>query len=89
MQRIKQATHTIKKSFDKSAIEGYLKDFRKMSAAVMRLNVRMLKGLRGKPFEEARLMAERVFLEELMPLEDVREGIASFMEKRRPVWQNR
>ena len=37
----------------------------------------------------ARREAEKVFLEELMPSEDVREGIASFFEKRKPVWKNR
>ncbi len=71
------------------ALEKVLDDFRKASPLVMRMNVRMLKRLRGRPFEEARLEAEKVFLEELMVTEDVREGIASFMEKRRPEWKNR
>jgi len=71
------------------ALEETLKHFRKMSPLVMRLNVRTLKRLRGKPFEEARLEAEKVFLEELMATEDVNEGIASFFEKRRPQWKNR
>jgi hypothetical protein len=30
-----------------------------------------------------------VFLDELMATDDVREGIASFFEKRPPVWKNR
>jgi cyclohexa-1,5-dienecarbonyl-CoA hydratase len=55
----------------------------------MRMNVRLTRQLQGGPFEEARLTAERVFLSELMALDDVREGIASFYEKRRPVWKNR
>ena len=71
------------------AVEKVLDDFRKASPLVMRMNVRMLKRLRGRPFEEARLEAEKVFLEELMATEDVREGIASFQEKRAPEWKNR
>lgn len=71
------------------ALESVLNDFRKASPVVMRLNVRMLKKLRGRPFEDARVEAERVFLDELMQCEDVQEGIASFKEKRRPVWKNR
>ncbi len=71
------------------AVERVLDDFRRASPLVMRLNVRMLKKLRGVPFAEALPVAEKVFLEELMPTEDVREGIASFFEKRRPVWKNR
>jgi cyclohexa-1,5-dienecarbonyl-CoA hydratase len=70
-------------------VEGFLDDFRKASPLILRLNVRMLKRLRGKPFEEARLEAEAAFLEDLMATEDVREGVASFEEKRPPQWRNR
>ncbi len=70
-------------------MEGVLDDFRKASPLVLRMNVRMLKELEGMSFEEARQKAETVFLEELMQTEDVREGIASFFEKRRPQWKNR
>ncbi len=72
-----------------AALDETVKDFRRASALVMRMNVRLVKRLAGMPFEEARRAAEKVFLEELMATEDVREGIASFFEKRRPVWKNR
>lgn len=32
--------------------------------------------------------AERVFLDELVKLEDMQEGLRSYSEKRKPVWQN-
>jgi enoyl-CoA hydratase/carnithine racemase len=51
--------------------------------------VRLARQLQGRPFEEARREAERVFLGELMATEDVREGIAAFYQKRRPAWKNR
>ncbi len=70
-------------------LEQTLRDFRAASPLVMRLNVRTLKGLMGRPMEQARKAAEKVFLEELMVTEDVQEGIASFYEKRRPEWKNR
>lgn len=69
--------------------EQILGDLRRASPVVMRMNVRLTRALAGRPFEEARVEAERVFLGELMATDDVREGIASFYEKRRPVWQNR
>jgi cyclohexa-1,5-dienecarbonyl-CoA hydratase len=72
-----------------AAVEEALADFRKASAAVLRLNVGTLKRVRTKPFEEARVEAERVFLDDLMKLEDVREGIAAFAEKRPAAWKNR
>lgn len=72
-----------------AAVESVLADLRRSSPLVMRLNVRLTRALFGRPFEEARLAAERTFLGELMATEDVREGLASFSEKRRPVWKNR
>jgi cyclohexa-1,5-dienecarbonyl-CoA hydratase len=72
-----------------AAIGGVLADLRQSSPLVMRMNVRLTRTLFGRPFEEARLAAERAFLGELMATEDVREGLASFFEKRRPAWKNR
>jgi enoyl-CoA hydratase/carnithine racemase len=72
-----------------AALGAVLDDLRRASPAVMRMNVRLTRQLQGHPFEAARREAEGVFLRELMALEDVREGIASFYEKRRPVWKNR
>ena len=72
-----------------AALDGVLGDLRRASPLVMRMNVRLARQLYGRSFEEARLEAERVFLSELMATEDVREGIASFFEKRRPAWKNR
>jgi cyclohexa-1,5-dienecarbonyl-CoA hydratase len=71
------------------ALEASLKHFRMASPLIMRLNVRTLKRHRGQPFEVALAEVERTFLDELMKTEDVREGLASFFEKRRPVWKNR
>jgi cyclohexa-1,5-dienecarbonyl-CoA hydratase len=72
-----------------AALDKVLGDLRKASPLVLRMNVRMARSLHGRSFEEARVEAERVFLGELMATEDVREGIASFFEKRRPAWKNR
>ena len=72
-----------------AALDEVLGDLRRASPLVMRMNVRLARSLYGRSFEEARLEAERVFLGELMATEDVREGIASFFEKRRPAWKNR
>jgi len=71
------------------ALASVLGELRRASPAVMRLNVRMVRQLQGRPFEAGRVEAERVFLDELMGLDDVSEGIASFFEKRRPAWHNR
>lgn len=72
-----------------AAVEGVLSDLRRASPLVLRMNVRLARSLFGQPFESARRAAEDVFLGELMATEDVREGLASFFEKRRPAWRNR
>lgn len=72
-----------------AAVESVLADLRKASPLIMRMNVRLTRKLAGRPYEEARREAERVFLDELTATEDVREGIASFFEKRQPAWKNR
>lgn len=72
-----------------TALEEVLSDLRRASGAVMRMNIRLTRALLGRPFDEARREAERVFLNDLMQTEDVHEGIASFFEKRSPVWSNR
>ncbi|HEY6290117.1 MAG TPA: enoyl-CoA hydratase/isomerase family protein [Terriglobia bacterium] len=40
-------------------------------------------------FESALHECERIYLEELLPTEDAREGVRSFLEKREPVWKGR
>jgi cyclohexa-1,5-dienecarbonyl-CoA hydratase len=72
-----------------AALESVLKDLRKASPHVLRLNTRTLKRLQGRPFREALAESNDVFLRELMTSEDPVEGIASFYEKRKPVWKNR
>ncbi|MDE3053886.1 MAG: enoyl-CoA hydratase/isomerase family protein [Gemmatimonadota bacterium] len=71
-----------------AALDAVLGDLRRTSAAVMRMNVRLVRASLDRPFAEARHAAERVFLDELMATEDVREGIAAFCGKRRPAWQH-
>lgn len=72
-----------------AALEAVLSDFRQASPLILRMTMRTLKRTAGLPFTDARRTAEAVFLNELMATDDVREGIASFFEKRAPVWKNR
>ena len=70
-------------------LENVLDDFRQASPLILRMGVRTLMQSAHMPFEQARQHAEQVFLDELMATDDVREGIAAFTAKRRPVWSNR
>ena len=59
------------------------------SAPVVRLTKKAVRAGRALPFPEALAETERIYKEELLPLEDVEEGAAAFLEKRRPVWKHR
>lgn len=71
------------------ALEDVLDDFRKASPLVLRMNMRVLKHRANCRMIEDLAHAETVFLDELMATEEVREGVASFFEKRAPRWKNR
>jgi cyclohexa-1,5-dienecarbonyl-CoA hydratase len=59
------------------------------SAPVTRLTKRAVRAGRDLGFSEALDAAESLYLEELCRTEDMEEGIAAFLAKRRPVWKHR
>jgi cyclohexa-1,5-dienecarbonyl-CoA hydratase len=59
------------------------------SAPVVRLTKKAVRAGRDLPFPQALAETERIYKEELLPLEDVAEGAAAFLEKRRPAWKHR
>jgi cyclohexa-1,5-dienecarbonyl-CoA hydratase len=59
------------------------------SAPVIRLTKKAVRAGRDLPFADALAETERIYKEELLPLEDVAEGAAAFLEKRPPVWRHR
>ena len=73
-----------------AAVERFLDEhIRPRSAAVLRLVTREA---RGPLLDELALRLpelERAYLAELMRLHDANEGIAAFLEKRKPKWEDR
>lgn len=59
------------------------------SAPVLRLIKRAVAAGRDLPAGAALAAAEHLYLDELTGLADMREGIAAFLEKRRPEWRHR
>jgi len=71
------------------AVDRCVDDLLGKSAAVLRLAKRALReGARGA-FEEALERTERIYVDDLMRLEDAGEGLKAFIEKRPPEWRNR
>ena len=71
------------------ATEKLVKEIQYCSPLIIRLNKRAVKKHLGMPLPEAVDGASDLFLNTLMKTEDVLEGIASFEEKRKPVWKNK
>lgn len=59
------------------------------SGAVARHLKRAVAVGEAQGFDAALDEAERIYLEELLPLDDMEEGLNAFLEKRAPVWQHR
>ena len=70
-------------------LERVIKEIAYCSPLIIRLNKRAVREHLGLDFEEALAGVSSLFLDELMKTEDVLEGLASFAEKRRPVWKNK
>ena len=71
------------------AIAAFVARVAKGSGAVLRLAVRAADQTDRMPLSLALNHASTMFLSDLMRTEDVREGLASFSEKRKPVWKDR
>jgi cyclohexa-1,5-dienecarbonyl-CoA hydratase len=56
---------------------------------IIRLNKRAVQQHLGLDFNKALAGVSDLFLNTLMKTEDTLEGIRSFEEKRRPIWQNK
>ena len=71
------------------AIESTIKEICMSSPLIIRLNKRAVKKHLGAGFTQGIDQVSDYFLNTLMKTEDTLEGIASFEEKRRPVWKNK
>lgn len=70
-------------------IEQLRSEITSKSIPVTRLAKKAVQAGRDLPFSEALAETERIYKEELLPLEDLAEGAAAFLEKRRAVWRHR
>jgi cyclohexa-1,5-dienecarbonyl-CoA hydratase len=74
--------------FDARA-EEWLQRIYRQSASSLRFAKRAFRLAQRADFEERLATTERLYLEELMKTSDANEGIAAFMEKRKPAWTGR
>ena len=68
---------------------NFMARFTRMSRPVLRLLKRVLVESRGKTLESGIVPMSRIYVEELLKLEDAAEGIEAFAQKRAPRWKHR
>ncbi|HEY3929463.1 MAG TPA: enoyl-CoA hydratase/isomerase family protein [Candidatus Koribacter sp.] len=59
------------------------------SAPVLEMTKRVIATSIGRPLAEAMKKSQDIYLNQLMSLQDVEEGLRAVLEKRKPVWKNR
>jgi len=69
--------------------EEWLQKIYKQSASSLRFAKRAFRLAQNADFDERLARVERLYLEELMKSHDANEGLAAFIEKRKPVWSGR
>ncbi|MCF6246142.1 MAG: enoyl-CoA hydratase/isomerase family protein [Desulfobacula sp.] len=72
-----------------SVVDGQVKQICHASPLIIRLNKRAVKRHIGTSFFQGVDLVSNYFLNTMMKTKDTLEGIASFEEKRRPVWKNK
>ena len=75
-------------TFHESA-EKFIGNLTSLSAPVLKLCKRAVDQSLYSTVDAGIVAAERLYLGELMKVEDAHEGLSAFMEKRKPVWKNR
>src|SRR5262249_4631299 len=73
----------------KEAVKGVLARISEFSGPVLEVAKEVIGSAMGVPIEEAMKKSQDVYLNKLMALQDVQEGLRAVLEKRKPVWKNK
>jgi cyclohexa-1,5-dienecarbonyl-CoA hydratase len=73
----------------KATVDEILARIGEFSAPVLEMTKAVIQGSIGMPLKEAMKKSQDIYLNQLMALEDVQEGLRAVLEKRKPVWKNK
>jgi cyclohexa-1,5-dienecarbonyl-CoA hydratase len=89
VQQMGMVAYAVEDGQFNEAVDKIVKEIQTNSPLIIRLNKQAVKQHLGMHFPQALQGVSDLFLNTLMKTEDVMEGIASFEEKRKPVWKNK
>lgn len=70
-------------------VESLMARISEFSGPVLEVTKRVIGNSIGLPLKQAMKTSQDLYLNELMSLEDVQEGLRAVIEKRKPVWKNK
>ncbi len=73
----------------KKTVNDILARIGEFSGPVLEMTKLVISSAMGLPLAEAMKKSHNIYLNQLMALEDVQEGLRAVLEKRKPVWKNR
>ncbi len=73
----------------KKAVDEVLARIGEFSGPVLEMTKKVIGSSMGLPLNEAIKKSQNIYLNQLMALEDVQEGLRAVLEKRKPVWKNK
>jgi cyclohexa-1,5-dienecarbonyl-CoA hydratase len=73
----------------KQQVDSLIARISEFSGPVLEVIKKVISGGMGMPLKEAMKKSQDLYLNELMNLEDVQEGLRAVIEKRKPVWKNK
>jgi cyclohexa-1,5-dienecarbonyl-CoA hydratase len=73
----------------KATLDEILARVSEISGPVLEMTKQVIGSSIGLPVKEAMKKSQDIYLNQLMALEDVQEGLRAMLEKRKPVWKNK
>jgi cyclohexa-1,5-dienecarbonyl-CoA hydratase len=73
----------------KKTVDDIVNKIGEFSGPVLEMTKQVISGSQGLPMKEAMKKSQDIYLNQLMALEDVQEGLRAVLEKRKPIWKNK
>jgi cyclohexa-1,5-dienecarbonyl-CoA hydratase len=86
--RIGLVNRVLSKENFAAELKAFVDPYLTLSRAALLSTRKAIRAASDKPFNAALDAAEEIYLKELMATADAKEGLAAFLEKRKPVWRD-